>query len=304
MSGQAPPRPGRLGTAVVKLYPRAWRDRYADEVLDLLAHRPPGPRAAADLLLGALDAHLNITELLRGAATMLAQLRRAALTTLGAWVALCLTVAGLIKVNEDLAYRQAEIAHPLLGGADATAQWACVVAGALVLVGGLPLAVTGLREAWRHDRAALPLFAVPPAAGAVWLGTGLLLGLLGRDAALPQWLGRAAFCGWIALAWVAAAVSVAAVGRLLRRLELAARLLRLATVAGGLVAAAVTVAALSLITYAVELHTAEPALFSGGDGIIATPLPFTLIPLTVIGTAAAVLADRAAWRGIRALPGA
>lgn len=44
---------------ILRLYPRAWRDRYLDEVAELLRERPPGPRDQVDLLLGALDAWIH-----------------------------------------------------------------------------------------------------------------------------------------------------------------------------------------------------------------------------------------------------
>jgi hypothetical protein len=47
----------RLGW-LLRLYPRAWRRRYADEFADLLAAERPTPRLVLDLALGALDAHL------------------------------------------------------------------------------------------------------------------------------------------------------------------------------------------------------------------------------------------------------
>jgi hypothetical protein len=46
-------------TRLVRLYPRAWRDRYEDEFLALLAERPPTLGDLVDTVRGALDAHLN-----------------------------------------------------------------------------------------------------------------------------------------------------------------------------------------------------------------------------------------------------
>jgi hypothetical protein len=46
-------------TALVRLYPRAWRDRYEQELLTLLEVRPPTSRDRLDLIRGALDARLN-----------------------------------------------------------------------------------------------------------------------------------------------------------------------------------------------------------------------------------------------------
>jgi hypothetical protein len=41
------------------LYPRAWRERYGDELRELLVRRPIGWRVRLDLTRGALDAHLH-----------------------------------------------------------------------------------------------------------------------------------------------------------------------------------------------------------------------------------------------------
>lgn len=42
---------------LIRLYPRAWRARYGDELEDLVAARPLGLGGSIDLVLGALDAH-------------------------------------------------------------------------------------------------------------------------------------------------------------------------------------------------------------------------------------------------------
>lgn len=45
---------------LLRFYPRRWRDRYGAEFAMLLAERPLGPFDVADVLLGALDAHLHL----------------------------------------------------------------------------------------------------------------------------------------------------------------------------------------------------------------------------------------------------
>jgi hypothetical protein len=45
--------------ALVRLYPRRWRDRYESEILDLLDQRPLSIAGGLDLVRGALDAHLH-----------------------------------------------------------------------------------------------------------------------------------------------------------------------------------------------------------------------------------------------------
>ena len=45
---------------LVHLYPARWRARYGDEFAVVLEERPLGPFDVADVLLGALDAHLHL----------------------------------------------------------------------------------------------------------------------------------------------------------------------------------------------------------------------------------------------------
>ena len=51
-------RPG--ASLLVRAYPARWRARYGDEFLSVLEERPLGPFDVADVLLGALDAHLHL----------------------------------------------------------------------------------------------------------------------------------------------------------------------------------------------------------------------------------------------------
>lgn len=43
----------------VGLYPKAWRERYGDELQAVLERHPPGFRMSLDLVRGAMDAHLH-----------------------------------------------------------------------------------------------------------------------------------------------------------------------------------------------------------------------------------------------------
>lgn len=47
-------------TLLLRLYPGRWRARYGDEFAVVLEERPLGPFDVADVLLGALDAHLHL----------------------------------------------------------------------------------------------------------------------------------------------------------------------------------------------------------------------------------------------------
>ncbi|HEV8488283.1 MAG TPA: hypothetical protein VGQ58_00675 [Candidatus Limnocylindrales bacterium] len=45
---------------LLRCYPARWRARYGDEFAEILAERPLGPFDVADVVLGALDAHLHL----------------------------------------------------------------------------------------------------------------------------------------------------------------------------------------------------------------------------------------------------
>ncbi len=45
---------------LLRCYPARWRARYGDEFAAVLEERPLGPFDVADVLLGALDAHLHL----------------------------------------------------------------------------------------------------------------------------------------------------------------------------------------------------------------------------------------------------
>ncbi|HYI16737.1 MAG TPA: hypothetical protein VEX37_15165, partial [Thermomicrobiales bacterium] len=44
---------------LLSLFPRGWRERYADEFLALIEDSPPGPRDTLDIIVSALDARLR-----------------------------------------------------------------------------------------------------------------------------------------------------------------------------------------------------------------------------------------------------
>jgi hypothetical protein len=50
----------RAASLLVRVYPARWRARYGAEFETLLEERPLGPFDVADVLLGALDAHLHL----------------------------------------------------------------------------------------------------------------------------------------------------------------------------------------------------------------------------------------------------
>ncbi len=57
--GRADERGRVHGARLLRLYPRAWRERYEEEFLAVLGSRAVGRRGRLDIVRGALDAHLH-----------------------------------------------------------------------------------------------------------------------------------------------------------------------------------------------------------------------------------------------------
>ncbi|MCT9933005.1 hypothetical protein N5079_22610 [Planotetraspora sp. A-T 1434] len=74
----------KLGGAVIGLYPRTWRERYGEEVRDLLSTRPVRLRTLADLSFGAVDAWSHRGLIPGGGRSMKIRIPAAALLGAGA----------------------------------------------------------------------------------------------------------------------------------------------------------------------------------------------------------------------------
>jgi hypothetical protein len=142
--------------ALLRCYPARWRARYGDEFAAILEERPLGPFDVADVLLGALDAHLHLRGL--GAAS-----------EHGKGFAMSLRIGGFAALLGGLLWFIG------LAGSSATDFADGVFAGlALVATMSLLVAMTGLSafQARRYPRLIWAAFGVP-AVGAVVSFVGL-----------------------------------------------------------------------------------------------------------------------------------
>ncbi len=152
---------------LLRLYPARWRERYGDEFAAVLESRPLGPFDVADVLLGALDAHLHVRGL--GAASE----RRKGFTMslrIGGYAAIVgavLWIVGLAVASAD----EGDSARP----------WVVFLAGTVALL----IALVGLSafQARRYPRLVWAAFAVP-AIGAVLSAFGLVATALELPGAL------------------------------------------------------------------------------------------------------------------------
>lgn len=110
-------------SGLVRLYPRAWRERYGDELAILVGERPTSPLDQLDLIRGALDAYLH-PELAGGHISEGTYLDRRlpAIAALGAGIIWIAYAAIGALVSSDWA-----TFGPTLAGAGQLAGWISVV---------------------------------------------------------------------------------------------------------------------------------------------------------------------------------
>ena len=155
-------RASKLQDWLVRLYPRAWRERYGEEFQILLEECLHSPLDVVDIFLGALDAHLQFPhEMNWRFMNMTNKLRTSILMVFAAYIGFIiggLSLQGLVDDSPVGPLMRADL--PLL------AAWTLVEAGAAiallaVVAGGLPLALAVIRRALTSSRRDLALLLVP-----------------------------------------------------------------------------------------------------------------------------------------------
>lgn len=291
----------RLGRLALQLYPLAFRRRYGDEMLTLLADTEPGPRAIIDLLRGALVAHLRPPAGLTDALDPADRLRASASGVLACWVAFAAAGFGFYKTTEDAPFTAAGHAHPVLGAAHLAIQALAVLGSAAVVAGALPLVLAALRRA-RRDRDLRALVITPPLTVAAFaVLTGLLVWLAhahhGQRATSAD---RAVFVAWELAGLAVGAVCVVASRRALFAIRPGRGGLLGALAGGTLATAAMAAMALATVLYAIALPADAPKLAGAPNGPLGTTSTAVslAVQLVVMALAAslATVTTRRGWR--------
>lgn len=289
---------------LLRLYPAAWRDRYADEFAALLDDCPSSPALVLDVVLGALDARLRCSALTGKVLDMAARLRSAAIAVFCAYIAFVVAGIGYQKMSEYEDFTAAGQAHPLIGLAHNLIAVVAGVALLAVLAGGLPLAFAALRFALAHRRRdVLALLAVPVIAFAALVVYGFVaLQIANQEIAqngAATTTGRAPFFGLITIFVLGAVVSPAAVSLAIARSQIGERLYRFALIPTVITALAMAVMFAADLAWGLGLRASEPALFAGDGGIVGTSTAASwLVQTLIMGAATAV----ALYAVTRALP--
>ena len=267
---------------LVRLYPHAWRDRYADEMLALLEQHTATPRTYVSLFLCVLDARFDPAFRGNGVGSMVNSTRRAALRTFWAYVLFLVAGIGLAQVtNPALNDATASAAllpsyHVLVGAA--------LVTLAAVLVGGLPIGLAVVRAALTERRAsALLALAVPVVAVIVQVGVTLVLEHVFPPRRLnpvdvlpdsPTDLGSSVgLVSWFVALLLAAVVSAIAVSRGTVRVQVDAARWRFALLPAAVATLAMGVAAGAALIFSLTAQARESqTLFSvPGSFLLFTP---------------------------------
>jgi hypothetical protein len=251
---------------LLRLYPEYWRVRYGEEFAALLEVCPLRLTTLLDVLLGALDAHIDPQDTTGRIMQAINRPRRSAIVVFCAYIAFVLAGLNYFKSTED------DIHRLMRGHADITAAYFVVEAGAAVallavLAGGVPLALAALRRAWEQRRWDIPLLlAVPPVALAVWVGWTAIIVLViaptnpNGTATDPR--AGAVFLSWGGLFFLAALVSTAAVSIAMSRSGLSPQLFRLALWPAAVATVFMAVILGAVVFWGLAVHTDVPSYFS------------------------------------------
>jgi hypothetical protein len=287
-----------LAGRLVRLYPRAWRERYEEEFVAMLEQGPVTIKDLFDVVFGAVDAWLRPQVVYEGRLVMVSRMRGSVLAVLWAWVGLVVAGVGFRKMTEYDDFVRAARDSALVGVAFDTVVVGAVVALAAVAVGGAPVAFAALRKALAERRKDVLLLCMPLIFGAGFVGYILVLmkviyPALGR-VAVHGTVNVALFLSLVGAFSLAALASAWAVTAAVRRVEVGGRTLRFALYPAAVAAAGMAVVLVGTTVWGVTLRATAPTLFSGDDGILATPTYVTwlaIVAVMAVSTAVAVVAS-------------
>lgn len=298
----------RLERLLAGLYPRAWRERYEEEFVAMLEQRPASVSDLVDVAFGVLDAWVRPQVASEGGRLVIPKMRTSLLVVLWAWAGFVAAGVGFQKMSEYEDFVSAARENLAVGISFETVVVGAVVALAAVVVGGVPIVLAAVRQALAEGRRDVPLlFCVPLFSAAAFVGYVLVLvkviyPSLGR-LAVHDALNVALFVSLTGAFLLAAAASVAAVSVAVRRCEIGARFYRFALFPGTLTALAMGVVVVATVVWGLALRAQAPALFSGNEGILATPTIASWLVIVAVMAACACAASAAMVRGLRARRG-
>jgi hypothetical protein len=147
---------------LVRLYPRPWREHYAEEFNALLEECLHSPLDVVDILFGALDAHLELSnETNWRSMNMNNKLRASILMVFAAYIAFIVAGLSIYGFADDSPFVPMMKTNLVLYASWTTIQAGAVIALLAIVIGGAPLAWTVIRRVFTSQRKDLQLLLVP-----------------------------------------------------------------------------------------------------------------------------------------------
>lgn len=293
------PRPVRFA---VRLFPTPWRARYGNEFAALLEATPFTPRVLFDVLVAAVDAHLDPTGPRRRWPLMIERVRSSELVVFAGWVLFVLAGLAFQRMIDGDPFTPIAGQNPLIGLAVVALIVAAVVSLAAVVVGGVPIAAAIALTAVRARRwGLLALLAVPPVALACWVALTVILVSVGPPPTGDP-IRVLLFLAWVGAFVVAAVASTIAVAAAALNADVDGSLYARAARPATLVAAWILVGAVAVVGWGLGLLGTRPDEFWGSDGLVGSSTALTWLGIVVAMTVAAAIALRAALGARRSRP--
>jgi hypothetical protein len=291
----------RLAKLALALYPLAYRRRYGEEMAALVEDAGASPTAVADLLRGAVRAHLRPAAGLEAELGPDDRLRLGLSSVLLCWVVFSVAGLALYKTTEDHAFTVAADAHGLLGAAHLAIQLLALVAAAAVVLGAVPLIVIALRQA--RDRRAVERATVLALAclGVFGLAGGALVAVAHLSPAPGDAVAAASLAIWTCIA-LACGIGCALAGRLgLFAIAVPRDVLRASAACALVVVLGMVGIALATAVYLVALLHDAPGLAGDGNGplelaSVAASLGIQLAVMALVAALATLSARRSRAR--------
>ena len=288
----------RWSRAMVALYPRAWRERYGQEVAELLGRHPVTLWTVVDMLSGALDAHLHRDLLPERLVSLTQRMRTSEITIFCAFVLFGVGWLPAQQLRDPLsAWEPTVQRHPEIRVLYDVVQVAGLLALLILLLGGLPLIVSAIRRAVAtRRRDVLGLLGVPVLAAALLVLYAALASSAwtqkqsaAADAPLTP-LAVVLQLGLLVAFVIAVCASTAALALAVGRAPLSERAVRLASWPAAAVTLAIGVGLAGTLALDALIVREAPQLWT----------PFSQIPTTLLMVIAALLAGLALKRGLDA----
>ena len=287
----------RLARSALRLYPAAWRDRYAEEVTLVLRASHVTGWTLLDLTLGALDAHFH-RDLLPGRLLSMAhRLRTSDIVIFCGYMLYALAWAAMTFVRDPLPiWEHATAAHPALLLAYDAMDLAGIVATLAFFAGGLPILWSVITQTLRKRQPRVILALLAPVALVVIFVVFGVLTVQYSTATVPHTqsgqltpLACALQMALLLLFLLTFVGGIAAMSYAVAHSEVSERLLRFTLIPGAVVTLALVFGLLATLALNWLIIAQAPEVGSSfGQPVV--------IIMMLVGVA---LASSALWRGLR-----